>query len=700
MSALQAWRQRMAHLPRETRDTLFLLFAIACTVLPHADHLPAWCTALTVAMLGWRGLLAWRGQTLPGRWSLGLMLALVAGLTLLSHRTLLGREAGITMLVMLMAMKTLELRARRDAFVVFFLGFFLVLTQYLYSQSLLTALWTLLSVWALLTALVLAQMPVGQPSLRLAAGQAARTTAIGLPVMVLLFVLFPRIAPLWGVPSDSVGRTGLSSEMQFGAMAEIANDDSIAMRLRFEGPPPPAAALYFRGPVLTRFDGRRWRALGSPQAAIAAAAPITPAQAQAAAPQVQGNALRYELTLEPLRLSVLPLLEMSPQLPGSELQADGLTLRRSLDLQWLAPRPITERLRLGQQVAYLEHRSGVETSPLSLQPYLELPQGRNPGTLAWAASLRSQARFNGLDNGPLAEALVAAVLQHLRQEEFVYTLTPGKYGETGEHLIDEFWLERRLGFCEHFSAGFVVVMRALGVPARIVTGFQGADPELQDGYLVVRNAQAHAWAEVWIEGRGWQRVDPTAAVAPERVDLSRVLSPTPGALAGAFTQINPALWRSLRRGWETLNNRWQQTVLNYSRSDQFDLLKRMGWSSPDWQALGQLSAALIAALTLAGLLAQTWQRLSHDPWQRLQARVIRGLARSGIEAQAHQGPRQWAAMLEQVHGSHAAVELLRALDAARYGHGGTAFDAAQCRRWIARIEAAFKAIQATDSKQR
>lgn len=700
MSGLQNWRQRLAHLPRETRDTLFLLFAIACTVLPHADHLPAWCTALTVAMLGWRGLLAWRGQTLPGRWSLGLMLALVAGLTLLSHRTLLGREAGITMLVMLMAMKTLELRARRDAFVVFFLGFFLVLTQYLYSQSLLTALWTLLSVWALLTALVLAQMPVGQPSLRLAAGQAARTTAIGLPVMVLLFVLFPRIAPLWGVPSDSVGRTGLSSEMQFGAMAEIANDDSIAMRLRFEGPPPPAGALYFRGPVLTRFDGRRWRALGSPQAAIAAAAPITPAQAQAAAPQVQGNALRYELTLEPLRLSVLPLLEMSPQLPGSELQADGLTLRRSLDLQWLAPRPITERLRLGQQVAYLEHRSGVNTSPLALQPYLELPQGRNPGTLAWAASLRSQARFNGLENGPLAEALVAAVLQHLRQEEFVYTLTPGKYGETGEHLIDEFWLERRLGFCEHFSAGFVVVMRALGVPARIVTGFQGADPELQDGYLVVRNAQAHAWAEVWIEGRGWQRVDPTAAVAPERVDLSRVLSPTPGALAGAFTQINPALWRSLRRGWETLNNRWQQTVLNYSRSDQFDLLKRMGWSSPDWQALGQLSAALIAALTLAGLLAQTWQRLSHDPWQRLQARVIRGLARSGIEAQAHQGPRQWAAMLEQVHGSHAAVELLRALDAARYGHGGTAFDAAQCRRWIARIEAAFKAVPATDSKQR
>ncbi|MBA4344557.1 MAG: DUF3488 domain-containing protein [Methylibium sp.] len=698
MSALQAWRQRLAHLPRETRDTLFLLFAIACTVLPHADHLPAWCTALTVAMLGWRGLLAWRGQTLPGRWSLGLMLALVAGLTLLSHRTLLGREAGITMLVMLMAMKTLELRARRDAFVVFFLGFFLVLTQYLYSQSLLTALWTLLSVWALLTALVLAQMPVGQPSLRLAAGQAARTTAIGLPVMVLLFVLFPRIAPLWGVPSDSVGRTGLSSEMQFGAMAEIANDDSIAMRLRFEGPPPPAAALYFRGPVLTRFDGRRWRAMGSSQAAIAAAAPITPAQSQAAAPQVQGTALRYELTLEPLRLSVLPLLEMSPQAPGSELQADGLTLRRSLDLQWLAPRPITERLRLGQQVAYLEHRSGVDASPLSLQPYLELPQGRNPGTLAWAASLRSQARFNGLDNGPLAEALVAAVLQHLRQEEFIYTLTPGKYGETGEHLIDEFWLERRLGFCEHFSAGFVVVMRALGVPARIVTGFQGADPELQDGYLVVRNAQAHAWAEVWIEGRGWLRVDPTAAVAPERVDLSRVLSPTPGALAGAFTQMNPALWRSLRRGWETLNNRWQQTVLNYSRSDQFDLLKRMGWSSPDWQALGQLSAALIAFLALGGAGWAAWQARPHDAWSRQRAAVLRELKQLGLPALAHQGPRQWATLLEQRFG-HAlaapASALLNTLEQQRYSQRAAPQSWRMRQLWMRDFRAKVRALKRT-----
>ena len=247
-------------LTRDCRDTLFLLATIAAVVLPHADHLPLWTTALSTAILGWRAWLAWRAKPLPGRWALVGVLLVGASLTWLTHRTLLGREAGITMLAVLMSLKTLELRARRDAFVVFFLGFFLVLTQFLYSQSLLMGLWMLLSVWALLSSVVLAQMPVGQPSLALAARLALRTTALGLPVMVLLFLLFPRIAPLWGIPAETLGRTGLSDQMAFGALSEIASDDSIALRLRFgadhQGAPPPPEARYFRGPVLSHFDGR------------------------------------------------------------------------------------------------------------------------------------------------------------------------------------------------------------------------------------------------------------------------------------------------------------------------------------------------------------------------------------------------------------------------------------------------------------
>jgi len=659
----------MRPLPRDTRDTLFLLAVIAAAVLPHASHLPLWCSVVTALVLGWRGLLAWRGAPLPGRWTLLTVLALVLGLTLMTHRSLLGREPGITMLTMLMALKTLELRARRDAFVVFFLGFFLVLTQFLYSQSLLTALWTLATVWGLLAALILAQMPVGQPHLLLAARHAARNTLLGLPVMVALFMLFPRIAPLWGVPAESLGRTGLSNQMEFGAVAEMAEDDGIAMRLRFAAgaPLPPQQALYFRGPVLSRFDGKTWRARSSNDAFSLINDPSS------AKPLVQGPALRYELTLEPLRLAVVPLLEMSPEAPGTEMPLGELVLRRSLDLQWQAPRAITERLRL-QASAHLDYRAGPLRADLGLQAYLELPPNRNPRTLAWAAQLRRQPGFAALAEERLAPALAAAVLEHVRQESFAYTLAPGRYGELSPDLIDEFWFDRRLGFCEHFASAFVVVMRAMGVPARVVTGFQGADRELQDGYLVVRNSQAHAWAEYWVPGRGWLRADPTAAVAPERVNGGQVLRPQPGLIAGALGQVNPALWLQLRRGWETLNNRWQQAVLGYGRKDQFSLLKRLGFESPDWAALGQLGAAVVALLASVGGLWALWQARPHDAWSRQRAWTRRELRRLGVPAELHQGPRQWASLLEARHGPAAAglAGQLLALEQARYGAASSA----------------------------
>ena len=292
------------HLPRDTRDTLFLLGVITWTVAPHVSHLPLWCTVLTATVLLWRAYLAVGHAALPGRWVLVVVLAIAAGLTLWSFRSLFGKEPGVTMAVSLMALKTLELRARRDAFVVFFLGFFLVLTHFLYSQSLGVAAAMLVSVWGLLTALVLAHMPVGQPSLREAGTLAARTALLGAPIMALMFVLFPRIGPLWGVPQDGASTTGLSTRMTMGSMAEVALDDSIALRVRFDGIAPPANAMYFRGPVLGQFDGHEWRPL-PPSSTTPRRLPVNL--------RPQGPSVAYEMTLEPLRLAMLPLLEATGQ---------------------------------------------------------------------------------------------------------------------------------------------------------------------------------------------------------------------------------------------------------------------------------------------------------------------------------------------------------------------------------------------------
>lgn len=658
MKGLKAW---WARLPRDTRDSFFLLGVIAAAMLPHADHLPWWSTALTTLVLGWRGQLAARQLPLPSRWWLVAVVALYAGLTWLSFRTLIGREAGITLLVMLMALKTLELRARRDAFVVFFLGFFLVLTQFLYSQSLLTAAGALVSLWGLLAAVVLAQMPTGVPSIAIAARRAASTTALGLPVMVLLFVLFPRIAPLWGVPTEAIGRTGLSNQLEFGVMNEIANDDGIAMRLKFIDAPPPPDQRYFRGPVLTRFDGKTWRA---PDA--------HPNQSWLRGRDdlaLSGPVLRYEMTLEPLRIPVLPLLEMSPGAVGSELPLPDLTLIRGAELQWVSPRPITERLRLGTS-ARLNWQAGLKRNRLQQATDMDLPAGRNPRTLAWAQALAGQPRFAALAEGPRAEALAAALLDHVRANDFLYTLSPGRYGEDSPHVIDEFWLDRRLGFCEHFASAFVVLMRAMGVPARIVTGFQGWDAEPQDGYLVVRNANAHAWAEFWVDGKGWVRSDPTAAVAPNRVTQGLALQPQPGVIG----QLNPTLWRALRGGWETVNNRWQQLVLNYSRQNQFDLMKKIGFERPDWTGLGQAIAAVILVLATASAAWIRWSSRPHDAWSRQRARIGALLARAGFTAPAHESPAAWARALRRQLGLKAepAAQWLEKLERSRYAAGATA----------------------------
>jgi transglutaminase-like putative cysteine protease len=644
-----------SHLPRDARDVLFLLGVIAWTIAPHFVHLPLWCLALSAAVVVWRAAVALAQAPLPGRWTLIAVLALAVGLTLWSHRTVLGKDAGVTLLVVLMVLKTLELRARRDALVVFFLGFFIVLTNFLYTQSIAVAAAMVVSVWGLLTSLVLAHMPVGRPPIARAGRVAAQAALLGAPIMIVLFMLFPRIAPLWAVPQETLAKSGLSGSLRMGGVAELAVDDSIALRARFDGPPPPADNLYWRGPVLSRFDGREWFrgeslfARGVPQ-------PVRLS--------LRGTPVAYEVTLEPSRLPLLPLLEVTPDTPEDMPRIEGVRTMLRGDLQWVTERPVTERLRFAAR-AWPEYSHGPLQADISLRADTDLPAGYNPRTLAWAVAL--QRRPELANAAP--EQLAQAVLAHIR-EGFTYTLTPGIYGdEQGHDAIDEFWLDRREGFCEHFSAAFVVIMRALDVPARIVTGYQGADPQLQDGWVIVRNSHAHAWAEIWIEGRGWVRVDPTAAVAPERVVLSRSLRPRPGLVAGAFDALNPALMAQLRRNWERVNNSWNQWVLRYSRNEQLDLLQRLGWRSPEAIDLAYLLIGLLSAGSLAGAAWAWWDRHHRDPWQRLAARVARRLDQLDVDAPDHEGPRRWAQRVRKRLGRGGEVLALQleALEAMRHG---------------------------------
>lgn len=645
----------LSALPRETRDTLFLLAVVGWVVVMQVAHIPWWCSVLTAGVLVWRGTLALRGWPLPGwPWRLGL-LALTLAATWATHRTLLGQDAGVTLIVVLLSLKTLEMRARRDAFVVFFLAFFTLLTHFFYSQSLLTAAGILIALLGLLTALVNAHMPVGRPSLAQAARTAAGMAALGAPIMLVLFLLFPRLSPLWGVPADDRGRSGLSGSMRVGQIAELALDDSIALRLRFEGDPPPANQLYFRGPVLSAYDGVEWRP---------ARAEFPSRQSLPSELTVSGEPIRYEVTMEPHRRPWLFLLEAAAQAP--ELP-DG-RVRMTSELQWLTDRPMSSLVRFSA-VSHARFRHGPLAPTQALQEQVALPPGYNPRTLELARQLR---REHGSGQGATPR-LVEAVLERLRTGGYLYTLEPGLYGQ---HTADEFWFDRRQGFCEHIASSFVVLMRALGIPARIVTGYQGGEMNKVDGYWTVRQRDAHAWTEVWHAGQGWVRVDPTAAVAPGRVGSLQRLSAPEGAIAGAMRNLSPDIAAQLRAAWEAMNNRWNQWVLNYTQGSQLDLLKNLGFRSPSWTDLAYVLIGVVVLVSLLGAAWTLWERQQHDPWLRLLHRARARLQAQGLDSSDRTPPRELAQRVQQhwsgSDASRRVAQWLLQLEAQRYARPGAA----------------------------
>lgn len=617
---------RLNHLPRDSRDTLFLLLVIGWVILPQTGNLPLWCSALCAAVLVGRGWLAWTSRPLPSKWWLLVLLALTLGLTWLTHRTLLGRDAGVTLIVMLLALKTLELRARRDAFVIFFLGFFTMLTNFFFSQSLLTAAAMLVALLGLLTALVNAHMPVGKPPLLQAAKTAGWMALLGAPIMAVLFLLFPRFAPLWGIPSDAMtGRSGLSASMQVGNMAKLALDESIAMRVRFEGQVPQQQDLYFRGPVLASFDGREWLPLRSSfSSGFQAGANL----------QLFGTPVKYEVTLEPHNRPWLMVLDAA----GKPPQLSGFETTMTADLQWFASRPVTDIVRYKAE-SHADFRHGPARFTANLQDYLALPAGFNPRTLELAADLRREAPADAD-----AAALVRLAMNRLRTGGYTYTLEPGVYGQ---HTADEFWFDRKEGFCEHIASAFVVLMRALNIPARLVTGYQGGELNSVDGFWTVRQSDAHAWTEVWQAGRGWVRVDPTAAVMPGRVGASQRLQAPRGVFASAIGNMSPGLAASLRSAWEALNNSWNQWVLNYTQSKQLNLLKNLGFDAPSWEDLGYVLIGVVVFVSLCGALWTLWEKRQHDPWLRLLARARTRLQQAGLDIAPTQPPRQMALLVKE-----------------------------------------------------
>ncbi|MEY4767085.1 MAG: hypothetical protein RI907_3758 [Pseudomonadota bacterium] len=662
-------------LSREGRDTLWLLGVMSLIMALHAPRLPWWANLGAVLAVAWRAQLAWRDGPMPRRWLLLVGLAASMGLTVMTYHTLFGRDAGVTLVTLLASLKTLELRARRDAFVVTSLGFFLILTQFLYGQGPLVAFLMTLAFMGLLTSLVLAQRPLGRPSILSAIGMAGRSIVMGLPLMLALYVFFPRLGPLWSLPADAQRHTGLSDHIELGRIEALANDDSVAMRVKFEGAPPPKQELYFRGPVLDSFDGRTWS--GQPAVRHRATVAVEePLQARAPAGGLAPlPALRYQATIEPTRTDTVPLLDGTVSADTVPPSGEQQLFRQSLS--WRMPAVNHERFQVQAEALRLFLAGDVDHAPPPVFS-LHLPLGTNARTQAWALAWRHAQGLDHADGMTLTQAL----LGYIRSQNFRYSMGESdEPGQAARDPIDRFWLDKRVGFCEHFATSYVFILRLWGIPSRVVTGFQGAELNPVDGLYVVRNSDAHAWAEFWLAGQGWVRVDPTAAVAPDRIDRPRSAAALRQGLPATISAIDPALWTFLRNHMDAGNHRWNAWVLQYSKSRQLALLRSMGFESPDWIDLMRLSVAVVLTGGLAGLIWLWWSRPKQlrSPWTQPMRKVHATLTRLGLSSPAMPPPASalaWLAIIQQAPHLSAPVkaalsQTLRQLDELKYGAAQT-----------------------------
>ncbi|UCV10456.1 DUF3488 domain-containing transglutaminase family protein [Dechloromonas denitrificans] len=606
---------RPAHRPLDQTARPWLMAAALATILPHLEHQALWLSSLIGLMLLWAAWLWQRNERLPNSGLLAIIVCLSCCAVYLEYQTLFGRDAGVALLVIFMAMKMLELKNRRDGMVVVTLGYFLLLTHYFYSQSIPTGLWLLIALWLVTSALIrLNSGPDAMP--RSILRYAASLLAQALPFMLALYLLFPRInGPLWGLPQDAhSGKTGLSEQMTPGSIAHLALNNEIAFRVRFDAEIPPGKLLYWRGPVMEYFDGTTWR----PQ-------PNRPGSERI---EVIATPLSYEITLEPHNQRWLLALDAPTGMPPETGLNGTLTATH---------RQIINERRQFRFASTLDYRFNVAENPNILRRNLQLPAGRNPQTLKLAGEWRATTKE--------PEEVVNKALTLFAEQNFVYSLQPPLLGPEG---IDDFLFSSRRGFCEHYAAAFVVLMRAAGIPARVVGGYQGGEVNPVDGYLTVRQSDAHAWSEIWLEGRGWIRIDPTAAVSPARIENGRIDQPGSATLP-ALSQLRTAWLKNLRHRWEAINNAWNQQILSYDMQRQRQLLARLGWQEAGWQDLVIL-LALCCTILLGAITAWTLhQKPQPDPATRLWHKALRHLARRQVNCARWETPN---ALLHRVQTEH------------------------------------------------
>jgi len=598
---------------------LWTIAAFAMAALPHLAAMPIQIAAVIVAILLWRVAAArWQWRPPPG-WLRAIITLGLLALVMISFGGLWGRRTATALLCIMLAAKMMEMYRVRDLRLVASVCFFLIATQFLFDERLIYLGYLAAGCWLATLALIRIQhiqsqenrlTDHGPPSFE-ALRSALNLLLLTLPIALTLFLLFPRLAqPLWGLPDQALdGRTGLSEDMSPGSIASLYADDTPSFRVEFEGAPPPPNLLYWRGPVLWDFDGTTWTRSFYSRA---------PARDDVS---VTEDSLRYQVQLEPHERRWLLALDLPARSdhPGSRI---------TMDYQLISRRPLTA-LTAYNVISNPDFIDTPILNEVQRMLALRLPPDRNPRTLAMAEEWRERY--------PDDRDLIDAIIRWFREEPFYYSL---ETAPLGRHGADEFLFDLRTGYCEYYASAFAILMRAAGIPTRIVTGYQGGFWNSGGQYLLVRHSDAHAWTEVWLEGSGWTRVDPTAAVSPQRIQQGSSSVIDDDRFLLDWPWVN-----NLRNQFDRVQHLWNQWVLGFNAQRQLDMLKQFGLPALNSAQIGILMilVLLLTGVPLALMLLREASSRSRDPVERAWQRLLRRLRRHGLHKSVDETPLEFAA---------------------------------------------------------
>jgi len=641
-----------------SRHLILLLASVGLAALPHFTQLPLALTLWFLWLFGWRLFSVWRPDLLP-KGAMHLVL-IATGIALLyaqfdGHW---GAAKGAAVFVVAVSIKLLELNKKRDAYLVCYLTWILVGSEFLFSQNLLTAIYALAVCWVALAALV--AINSGNADNAMALRVAGRLLAQALPVTVLLFVLFPRIeAPTWQwLDQQKQAHTGLGDRLEPGAISDLALSPELAFRVKFNGEIPPQNQLYWRGPVFSFTDGSAWTMSKSDY--------VLRYQDRM---RFRGKPYCYTILLEPQDRDWVYALDMPADYAAS--------LRRNANYQ-LISRAKTGKAAELEIVSYPEYNTGYLTKT-EYRENLQFPDSPSVRVIDLVRQLQ------GFDGKP--EAYIDRVLDYFRRQHFNYSLHPPLMRD---HFIETFLFDARTGFCNHYAAAFVYLMRTAGIPSRIVTGYQGGTYNPVGKFLEVRQANAHAWAEVWLEGRGWTRIDPTTAIVPDRIE--REVNVARQVETGAVSLTRPETAQSeaglfvFKQVLNSVDYHWQHWIVSYDTENQSLLWSRLGVDSL-FKSLLWLVAAIGLIMLIFGIGMLMSRQPAEDPEVRLYRQFCRRMAKEGIQIHLGEGPHDFAlrAKAQKPEMARLVDEVTRLFVQLRYGRSSSEADIRQLKKRIKAI---------------